>query len=605
MPVIKQLSSFAASQIAAGEVVERPASLVKELIENSLDAGAKNIKLIIERAGSQRISIIDDGCGISKDDLPLALARHATSKIESVADLSSIISFGFRGEALASAAAISRLTLSSKTADSAQAWQISTLDITQDTPIKEVNHPQGTTVDVFDLFFNTPARKLFLKSERTEFCYIEDVVNAFAIIRPDVSFELIHNQKLVKKLPIIGNFAQIEPRLKIIRGSQFIHGISYSEFSFGTAWFGHPSFTRSSADCQWLFVNQRLVKDSGLAQAVKRAYQDVLMVGRYPAFIISLSIDADLIDVNIHPNKQAIKFANKEHVYKAVYYAASSALSKATSVKSQAINPITEKITEEIKLGKNLDMGAINRTCDTNSTTLIAEQTKITNISPNNELQPSSLPKTNFTLNSGSHSDISKAISDPPLGFAVAQVMGNFVISENKDGIVIIDMHAAHERVVYQKLKQQYQKQGIVQQRLIQAIPIKFNSSMLEQIETKSSIIQQFGFTVEIISDSQVLLIALPALLNKDDPAQLFEQFVAELFNQDPSLSISEQVNHILATIGCHSAIRANRNLSLAEMNSLLRQMEQTDYAQACNHGRPTIRKISAKELDAMFNRGK
>lgn len=591
MPEIKQLSSFAASQIAAGEVVERPASLVKELIENSLDAGAKNIKLIVERAGSQRISVIDDGHGIGKDYLKLALARHATSKIESVADLASIYSFGFRGEALASAAAISRLTLTSKAQDAEQAWQLSTLDITESAPIKQANHPVGTTIDIYDLFFNTPARKLFLKSERTEFSYIEEVFKAFAIIRPDVSFELQHNQKVIKKLPAIGSFSEISPRLKQLLGSQFAEGISYLKFELGEAWLAHPSYTRSSTDCQWLFVNNRLVKDPGLAHAVKRAYQDVLMSGRYPAFIISLSLDPDLIDVNIHPNKRAIKFANKEQVYKAVFYAASKAIAAATSVNSP--EPVLET-----NIAEPTSQAALRK-----PTLVTAEdpfQIKPAQFQGINQQATNFVPKTNFSFE---NLDVAP-LKEPPLGFAIAQIKGIFIISETNDGINIIDMHAAHERIVYQKLKQQYQASGIVQQKLIQGITIALKPEELELVEQKEAIIKQFGFTVEIISDTQVILLAMPALLDKAKPSDIFEQFISELVNQDPGSSISEQVNHILATIGCHAAIRANRALSLAEMNALLRQMEQTDYAQACNHGRPTIKKITLKELDAMFSRG-
>lgn len=572
MSVIKQLSSFVASQIAAGEVVERPASLVKELIENSIDAKAKNVKITIENAGATRISITDDGSGIAKDDLVLALSRHATSKIDSINDLSAIYSFGFRGEALASAAAVSRLTLSSKAEGADSAWQISTLDVNQQKSLKSIRHNQGTTIDVYDLFFNTPARKLFLKSERTEFSYIEDIFKAFAIIRPDISFELIHNNKVVKKLATVGEFKELEPRLKALISTNFTNGITYSEFSGGQAWFAHPSYSRNNSDQQWLFVNQRLIKDAGLAHAVKRAYQDVMMVGRQPAFILSLTIEPDLIDVNIHPSKKEIKFVNKEEVYKSVFYAARAALLEATTPKAAVVNEI--KIPEPIFEPKAFEFKKpVNNT-------VINTPTEVVTAVP-------------------------KPITKPVLGYAIAQIKGAFIISETEAGIVLVDMHAAHERIRLEQLKKQYKSQGVVKQKLIQPISLEVKPEALDVIEKKSGLINQFGFEIEQASDSSVFVRAIPALLKNGCPETLLLNFLDELIAKDPSSSIEQQVNKILATIGCHSAIRANRSLSIPEMNSLLRQMEQTEFAEACNHGRPTYKKISSAELDALFARGK
>lgn len=605
MPAIKQLSSFEASQIAAGEVVERPASLVKELIENSLDAGATSIKLTIENAGSTRISITDNGSGISKDDLPLALARHATSKINVVSDLANLCSFGFRGEALASAAAISRLTLTSRAINSEHAWQISTLDIATDNNIKQARHAVGTTIDIYDLFFNTPARKLFLKSERTEFNYIDEVFKAFAIIRPDVDFELIHNNKTIRKLMAVGSFQTSEPRLGQIFGQQFLAGIEYAKFTEGQVWLAHPSFTRASADFQWLFVNQRLVKDPGVMHAVKRAYQDVLMQGRYPAFILALEVEPHLIDVNIHPNKKTIKFAESEQIYKSVFYAVRSALAKSTS--PITTNAIQENVTKPV-----IDSMFISNNTNSLHHAKITEPT-LEKIAIKPVPEPINIPKPQFNskdmeqkaapVQSYLNSEVT-TLSEPILGFAIAQIKGAFIISETKDGIIIVDMHAAHERVVYEKLKQQYGSIGITKQKLLRGIAITLTSAQLMQIEQKQKLIAQFGFEAELLSENQILLTAIPALLNQQKAEQVFEQFLNELLKHDPANSITEHIHKVLATIGCHGAIRANRNLSIAEMNALLRQMEQTKFADACNHGRPTYKKLTMQELDSMFNRG-
>ena len=638
MPAIKQLSNLEASQIAAGEVVERPASLIKELIENSLDAGAVNIKITIEHAGSQRISITDDGHGITKSELPLALARHATSKIRSIADLGSILSFGFRGEALASAAAISRLTLTSRANGCDQAWQISTLDVSEDYQIKEVRHQVGTTIDIHDLFFNTPARKKFLKSERTEFSYIEEVFNAFAIIRPDVSFELIHNKKTLKKLASVKDFSQLQSRLTQLLSSQFTNNITYKEFDIGAAWFTHPSFTRSSADLQWLFVNKRLIKDPGLAHAVKRAYQDVLMSGRFPAFILALDIAPDLIDVNIHPNKKMIKFANKDAVYKAVFYAAKSAIAEATSctkktdIIEQPMRGFTTDIAEVADV-KNAKFSSFNGNINSNknfTSNLGFNKPNLTSIeniakehlqdNPNltayiDDHVPevtrevavaseSSAIDENSTPKLTQQAIGANNLQEPELGYALAQIKGVFILSETSKGVVLVDMHAAHERIIYQSLKKQYQTSGVVMQKLLSAVPVTISAIQYEIIEQKTALIKQFGFEAAIVADTQAVLLAVPALLGKADPKTIFEQFLQELINFDQSNTVAEQIEHILATIGCHSAIRANRSLSVSEMNSLLRQIEQTDYAEACNHGRPTFKKIPMSDLDAIFKRG-
>lgn len=570
---IKQLSSFEASQIAAGEVVERPASLIKELVENSLDAGSKNIKVNVENAGSQRISVTDDGKGIIKNELWLALARHATSKIESINDLSSIYSFGFRGEALASAAAVSRLTLTSKQAMADSAWQISTLDVSQQKNVKEVRHPKGTTVDIYDLFFNTPARKLFLKSEKTEFSYIEDIFKAFAIIRPDVAFELVHNKKVVKKLPAVGEFSELKPRLKTLISSQFGDAAKFIEFELGHAWFAHPSYSRSNSDQQWLFVNQRLIKDPGLAHAVKRAYQDIMMTGRHPAFILSLKIDPSLIDINIHPSKKEIKFVNKDQVYKAVFYAARSCLTEATSPKT--ITPTSEMITE-ISLPK---------------TNTFSVRPQITS-----KLEP---------LNNVATKSETSPNKPEILGRAIAQLKGAFILAENEAGVVLVDMHAAHERIMLEQLKKQYRAQGVVMQKLLQPMQINVKPEVIEVVEQQSSLMKQFGFEVELSGDDSIVLRAVPTLLAKSCPETLLLTFIDELIAKDPSSSIELQINKILATIGCHSAIRVNRALSIIEMNALLRQMEKTEFAEACNHGRPTYKILTMSELDALFSRGK
>lgn len=576
MPEIKKLPIQTTCQIAAGEVVDRPASLVKELIENSLDAGSDEITVIIGKGGSERISVVDNGKGIEKLDLELALTRHATSKISSVSDLNTVTSFGFRGEALASAASISRLTLTSKHKLSEYAWEISSTETGELTKPKEARHHFGTSIDIYDLFYNVPARKLFLKHERTEFSHIEEVFNAFVIIRPDVKFKLIHNNKVVKDLKEITSFDKSINRLQSLFSSSFTNGITYMNFKLGNAWLVHPSFSRAKGDYQWIFVNNRLVKDHGLASVIKKAYQDVLMVGRFPAFIISLTIDPSLIDINIHPSKKEIKFAEKEQIYKQVFYAFSEKLKEITSFKKEPEIRLPEFTEAPKQPPKPFFNSVPNKQFSMQDTTSVTP-----NLNPVLEIK-----------------------QEPTLGFAIAQVKGVYIISETKEGIIIVDMHAAHERIVYEQLKSQYTNFGVVKQKLLTPIEIKISLLQKNIIAEKMPLIRKFGFELDLISEKQIKLTEIPALLNKNNPEKIFEEFINELMDGEPTMSVEEQVNNILATIGCHSAIRANRMLSISEMNALLRQMESTDFAQACNHGRPTYKKFSMKDLDAIFFRG-
>lgn len=616
------------NQIAAGEVVERPASVVKELVENCFDAGATQIHIDIEQGGIKQIKIRDNGCGIVKEDLPLALSRHATSKIASLEDLEHVSSMGFRGEALPSISSVARLTLISRTADADCAWQVSADGTERNFDPQPDPHPPGTTIEVRDLFYNTPARRKFLKAEKTEFAHIESLIQKLALSRFDIGFLLQHNQREVLNLKPATTLAEQEKRIAVICGSAFVEQavkIDYAASGLHLhGWVGLPTFSRSQQDMQFFYVNGRLIKDRLVAHAVKQAYQDVLYHGRHPVFVLYLQLDPALVDVNAHPTKLEVRFREGRLVHDFLFQALHRSLAEQRpgQVPAHTINnqllPIVDpgatvtdsRPSPNVQTALPLTLGQ-----DTHSITLESRQ-----VSP----QPASnLPSRGFSYSGkanlqGQVADQIQAYAKlypqpetqtidtaiPPLGFALAHIHNIYILAETANGIILVDAHAAHERVTYERLKQHYHNRAIVSQPLLLPIKIQVSAAEADLAEQQHDFFQSLGFELTRSGPETLVLRATPALLNKTDIDQLIRDILADLLTHGISQKAEETSNAILATMACHSSVRAKRKLSIEEMNALLRDMEQTERIGQCNHGRPTWVAFSHQDLDRFFMRG-
>jgi DNA mismatch repair protein MutL len=589
------------NQIAAGEVVERPASVVKELVENCLDAGAKNIHVEIEQSGIRLIKIRDDGCGIVKEDLPLALSRHATSKISSLNDLEHITSMGFRGEALPSISSVARLTLISRTADSDCAWRVSADGHEQDFDCQPDPHPQGTTVEVQDLFYNTPARRKFLKSEKTEFSHIETLIRRMALSRFDVSFKLIHNQREICHLKPAVSEAEKEQRLASICGSAFIEQSVKIDFSASnlhlSGWVGLPTFSRSQQDMQFFYVNGRLIKDPLVGHAVKQAYQDVLYHGRHPVFVLYLTLDPALVDVNAHPAKTEVRFREGRLVHDFLF----SALYRCLA--NQRPNSQTPRLQSQ----ENFPPASFNVETSTSTprqTYYPQSATKQTGLSfhlgERQQTYTVDVDLPGFKNLEG----LAETVDFPPLGYALAHLHAIYILSETKTGLILVDTHAAHERVTYERLKTQYQQGQVPQQPLL--LPIKITVTALEAdlVEQSQDFFSELGFELNQIAPETLLIRAIPVLLAKADPEKLLRDVLADIAMHGLSQRVQQHSNQVLAKMACHGSVRAGRRLTIDEMNALLREMEQTERIGQCNHGRPTWIEFSGVDLDKLFLRG-
>ncbi len=603
---IQQLPSHLINQIAAGEVVERPASVVKELVENSLDAGATDIQVDIEAGGQKLIRIVDNGVGIDEDELPLALSRHATSKIHQLEDLEAINSLGFRGEALPSIASVSRLSISSRTDQQEHGWK---LEARAEQPPQPFSQPQsGTTVEVRDLFYNVPARKKFLRTEATEFKHIESLFKNLALSNPGVAFRLSHNQKTVYQLNAASGTEASDDqhhrqRLARICGKEFADSlVVINAGSPGlqlSGWVALPTFSRSQADMQYFFVNQRMVRDKVVSHAVRQAYQDVLFHGRHPAFVLYLEMDPRQVDVNVHPQKHEVRFRNSRQVHDFLYRSLHRALAE--------VQPEQQVGSPAFALAGH----------DSVTTAAVAEQAAM-----NLQQPPASfsgfqqyprpvaqvreqLQGYNQLLSStptpGAEQEAELA---PPLGYALAQLKGIYILAENDHGLVLVDMHAAHERIVYERMKQHAEDEGIVSQPLLVPLTLNVSQSEAELVEQHQPELAQLGLKLERLSHEQIRVREVPALLKQADIENLVRDVLSDLTEHGQSQRISEYSNDILSTMACHGSVRANRLLSVAEMNALLRDIEQTERSGQCNHGRPTWKQLSLDQLDGLFLRG-
>jgi DNA mismatch repair protein MutL len=606
---IHSLPTQLVNQIAAGEVVERPSSVVKELVENCFDAGARQIHIEIEQGGARLIKVRDDGCGIFKDDLPLALSRHATSKIATLKDLEQVASMGFRGEALPSISSVARLTLISRITDADCAWRVHADGTEQDFDPQPDPHPQGTTIDVRDLFYNTPARRKFLKSEKTEFGHIEALVRRMALSRFDTGFVLSHNQKEIFNLKPARTDQDQEQRIADICGSAFIENAVAIDFEASglqlTGWVGLPTFSRSQQDLQFFYVNGRLVRDKLVSHAVKQAYQDVLYHGRHPVFVLYLSLDPALVDVNAHPAKLEVRFREGRLVHDFLFSALHRSLADLRP--GGQISAVPIQIRDELSLLPQTPMpiasSAGSFEAKPSYRTWRPEQVALPfkveeDIKLYASLYSAEGPQAQREMPLPASREI------PPLGYAVAHLHTIYILSETQNGIILVDTHAAHERVCYEQLKQQYHKNSVVTQPLLLPIKIKVSAKEADLADQEQEFFASFGFEIDRSGPETLLLRSVPALLAQSDLEALIRDVLADMSEIGMSQRIEEHSNQILATIACHGAVRAHRRLTVNEMNALLRDMEQTERIGQCNHGRPTWIELSTQELDRFFLRG-
>ncbi|MFC5472603.1 DNA mismatch repair endonuclease MutL [Paraherbaspirillum soli] len=609
---IQALPDNLISQIAAGEVVERPSAVVKELLENALDAGATQITVRLEQGGVKRIAITDNGRGIAPEQLPLALARHATSKIASLNDLENVATLGFRGEALASIASVSQMTLTARTADAAHASEIdgSTLVVTPS------SGAQGSTVDVQDLYFNTPARRKFLKSEQTEFGHCAEVVRRIALARPDVSFSLTHNGKTVDHW----NITDIAKRSAGILGSEFANARLGLDEAAGPlrlhGFVGLPTASKARADAQYFYVNGRFVRDKLLVHAVRAAYQDVLHGDRYPSYVLGLDLDPALVDVNVHPSKIEVRFRDSRAVHQFVFHAVSRALAQ-TSATSFGATPaplpspsgampwirgsqehlqaIFNPVQQQTSFGPQF-APAVPGVAQTTASygALFAD----------NDSQPSTASSPQPALSAPQAFNQALPADDFPLGFALAQLHGIYILAQNTKGLVLVDMHAAHERILYEQLKGALDQDAMQVQPLL--IPVTFYADAIEvgTAEENQQTLQALGFDIAAMSPTTLAVRSVPALLKNADAQTLARDVLRDVREFGGSRVLVERRNELLGTLACHTAVRANRSLTAPEMNALLRQMEATERADQCNHGRPTWSQLALSDLDKLFLRG-
>jgi len=599
---IHSLPTQLVNQIAAGEVVERPASVVKELVENCFDAGASQIVIDIEQGGARLIKIRDDGCGIDKEDLALALSRHATSKIATLKDLEQVASMGFRGEALASTSSVARLTLISRVADTDCAWRVNADGSEQNFDPQPDPHPQGTTVEVRDLFYNTPARRKFLKAEKTEFTHIETLIKRMALSRFDIGFTLTHNQKEVLKLkPALTSDEQAQ-RVAGICGSAFIDSSVSIDFAASglqlSGWVGLPTFSRSQQDMQFFYVNGRLIRDKLVAHAVKQAFQDVLFHGRHPVFVLYLTLDPTLVDVNAHPAKLEVRFREGRLVHDFLFSALHRSLAEVRPGQVQHLDIQQPATASEYSSAEQRPAPLYEPSYQPRP----LQQTILPlRVEEDIQAYAALYPKTALPSHA---TPAQQPNEDRPLGNAIAHLHSIFILAETKTGIILVDAHAAHERVTYERLKQQHQQGRVPSQPLL--LPIKFRVSIQEAdlAEQEHAFFSELGFELNRSGPETLVLRSIPILLADHDMETLIRDVLADILEHGSSQRIQDQANEILATVACHGAVRANRRLTIDEMNALLRDMEQTDRAGQCNHGRPTWVALSTQELDKFFLRG-
>ena len=616
MSRIHLLSPRLANQIAAGEVVERPASVVKEVLENSLDAGATRVDIDVEAGGVKLIRIRDDGSGIAADDLPLALARHATSKIASLEDLEQVGSLGFRGEALASIGSVSRLTLTSNPADDGSHGSSAACEGREmEVQLKPAPHPRGTTVEVRDLFFNTPARRKFLRTEKTEFSHLEEVVKRLALSRFDVAFSLRHNGRVLHNLKPGYSQAERQRRVAAVCGPAFMEQALYIETDLPHlrlwGWVGLPTFSRSQADLQYFFVNGRVIRDRLVAHAVKQAYRDVLYHGRHPAFVLYLELDPAQVDVNVHPTKHEVRFRDGRAVHNFIFSSLHRALADVRPGGGQGGGDSLRETGEEgdegllvdVTTGEITHQGGLSLGAQPASAGAVAAyggyRTALTPAPGQAMEQVRDYRRLHSLPEAGDAGEV------PPLGYALAQLRGIYILAENAHGLVLVDMHAAHERITYERLKTARAHEGIRSQPLLVPRAVAVSQREVQVAAEHAELFRGLGMVVEVAGEESLVIRQIPVSLRDSDVEQLLRDVLADLIEFGSSDRIEGHLDEILSTMACHGSVRANRRLTIPEMNALLRDMEETERSGQCNHGRPTWTQLSIDELDKLFLRGR
>ncbi len=601
MGVIQALPSRLVNQIAAGEVVERPASVAKELIENSIDAGATQIDIEVGQGGVKLLRVSDNGRGIGRDDLALALARHATSKLHSLEELERIDSMGFRGEALPSIASVSRLTIGSRLEGEDKAWLIhgETLEV------EPSAQPSGTTVEVRDLFYNTPARRKFLRTEKTEFSHLEQLARRMALARPDIGFSLTHNGRQIFALRPANDLERQLKRLATVFGKAFVEAaIPFTREAAGLrlhGWVARPTFSRSQADMQYFYVNRRLIRDKLVTHAVRQGYQDVLYHGRHPAYVLYLEIDPALVDVNVHPAKHEVRFRESRLVHDMVFRSLHHVLAEARA----GVESVAAEAAPAVNAPPPAAFGAPPD--DTPTQRPMHLPVRESHARYNQAFQQYAAPLAGAASPESVDAEAppeSASGDTPPLGFALAQLHGVYILARNAGGLVIVDMHAAHERITYEGFKRAWEADGIKSQPLLVPVSVAVSPREADLAEAHAEVFDRLGMEIARLGEDTLVVRALPALLRHADAEKLLRDVLSDLAVHGRSERLREEVNQILSTLACHGSVRANRSLNIDEMNALLRDMEATERSGQCNHGRPTWTQLSLSELDKLFMRG-
>ena len=628
---IRQLPAQLINQIAAGEVVERPASVVKELLENSLDAGSDRIEMEIEGGGTRGIRIRDNGCGIPKQEMPLALARHATSKIQSLEDLEAVSSLGFRGEALPSIASVSRLTVTSATRDQAHGYRVSGDGSDKVDDPEPAPHQPGTTIEVRDLFFNTPARRKFLRKEQTEYRHLEQVVKRIALSRFDLTLTLRHNQRGQLRFEAATARDAWERRVAQVVGKPFMENALFVDREVGAGedhrlrlwgWIARPTFSRSQADLQYFYINGRMAKDKVIAHAVRQAYQDVLFHGRHPAFVLYLELEPSMVDVNAHPTKHEVRFREQRQVHDFLFSSIHKALaderpgqaveeSGGHGMASNGVLTGSAQIQGETmglngpSGGEGLSRGGMGGS----GSGMQSRPPTQGKMSLSVQEQLAAYDRLHGLGRAESaQSDEPSVVTDedaPPMGFALAQLHGVYILAQNQQGLVLVDMHAAHERITYERLKTGLDGEGIRSQPLLVPVSVAVSGREADAAEGHLADFQKVGLEVQRMGPETLLVRSIPTLLAQSDPETLLRDVLSDILKDGESQRLRESMNEVLSTMACHGSVRANRKLTVPEMNALLRDMERTERSGQCNHGRPTWVQLNMNELDRLFLRGR
>ena len=599
---INSLSKRLANQIAAGEVVERPASVIKELLENSLDAGATRLQIDVEQGGVKLMRVKDNGCGIHKDDLALALSRHATSKIIELTDLENITSLGFRGEALASISSVSRFHIISNSSEESgsSGWKVEVEGQEVEVSVSPAAHPQGTSAEVRDLFFNVPARKKFLKTEKTEFTRIDEVIKRIALSRFDVQFNLKHNQRTIHQLLPAISEQERQRRVSLVCGPVFVDNSVYIDVERSGlrlwGWVSLPTFSRSQSDLQYFYVNGRTIRDKLVTHAVKQAYRDVLFHGRHPAYMLYLELAPSSVDVNVHPTKHEVRFRDSRLVHDFLFSALHKALAEVTpsvQIASQHAGMTGTESKFAHDDPKVYGKQASLRLAEPTTAPYGAYAT--TNVRDHDQIQEqiASLAK----LNAGNE-------EVPPLGYAIAHLHGIYILAQNKEGLIIIDMHAAHERIIYERMKVACKSERLKMQPLLVPLSIAVSQSEADCAVAQKKELLGLGIELDKLTDEAIVVRQVPSILKDSDVEQMVRDVLSDVLEYGSSDRIQAHQEELLSTMACHGSVRANRHLTIPEMNSLLRDMEATERSGQCNHGRPTWVCQSLSELDKLFLRG-